>query len=203
MAEIFNNIIAQHQYEVVRGIFAPLKPDILPDLDLAANFTHLWKTVTNNANDDMTAYLEHLANPDNERAGATFHNITTSALLHRINKSIKGYEMAVRSLTVFGYRPEELAEIDNFIAWDLGRCGHVARLAVHVGLLSEDEAWRHMTAAGTTVYATYRSWRQFLGAYFLGRGIDAGADDLGNFGDTVKYLLKDKKSPYQIYPLKS
>jgi len=201
--EVFDHIIMPNQYEVVRGIFQPIKPDALPDLDLPANFPNLWKVVTNNANEGMDAYLAYLADPGDSRPGATFHNITTSAVLHRINKCIRGYELAVRSLTVFGYRFEELAEIENIAAWDLARCGHVARIAANAGAISTDDAWRHMEAAGKAAYMQYNSWRQFLAAYFLGRGMSLCTDDLGDFGDTVRYLLKDKKSPYQLYPLKS
>ena len=202
IAEIFGHIIADSQYEVTRGIFAPLKLDVLPDLNLPRNFGHLWGAVTNNANSDIDAFMHFLSGAG--EANKTFHGITASALLNRINAGISGYEQAIRTLIVFGYSMEELSKIDNFIAWDLGRTGYLSKMAAAAGFIDEATSRQYMITAGKLAYVSYLDWRQFLAAYFIGHSIVSGnAKDIGNYGDTIQYLLKNKKSPYQKFPLKS
>ena len=202
ITEIFENVIAKSQYEVVRSIFAPLKQDALLGLDLRRNFGHLWEAVTNNANNDIDVFLNYLNGKD--EASKMFHNITASLLLNRINGGIAGYEQAIRTLILYGYSMEELSKIDNFCAWDIGRAGYLAKLAVAAGFIDEATSRQYMLAAGKLAYTTYLDWRQFLAAYFIGQGIMGGkAKDIGDFGDTIQYLIKNKKSPYQKFPLKS
>jgi len=202
ISEIFWHIIEESQYEITRGIFAPLKQSALPHLGLPRNFGHLWDAVTNNANSDIEAFMHYLSGADD--ANKTFHGITASALLNRINSGISGYEQAIRSLIVYGYSMDELSRIDNFCAWDLGRTGYLSKTAASAGFIDEATLRQYMVSAGKLAYASYTSWRQFLAAYFIGRSIVGGnAKDIGNFGDTITYLLRNKKSPYQKFPLKS
>ena len=203
ISEITAHIIAGNQYEIVRGIFTPIRPDDLLALDLPRNFKNFWKSVTNNANEDLKAFMDYLEQPEEALRGSTFHNITVSVVTSRLNKYVKGYETALRALGVFGYSADELTPVQNFAALDLGRVGHVARLAAHAGYITDEAAWKYMQAAGDTAYRTYDSWRQFLAAYLIGRGMAEGANDLGDFGEIVRYLLRDKKSPYRLHPLKS
>jgi len=201
IAEIFGHIIAQSQYEITRGIFTSVKQDVLPDLDLPHNFVHLWEAVTNNANSDIDAFMHFLSGADD--ANKTFHSITASALVNRINSGITGYEQAIRTLIVYGYSMEELSKIDNFSAWDLGRTGHIAKMAALAGFIDEPTVHQYMLSAGKRVYKAYVDWRQFLAAYFIGHSIVGGnPKEIGSFGDTIQYLLKNKKSPYQKFPLK-
>jgi len=200
--EIFGHIIAESQYEITRGIFAPLKLDALPHLDLPHNFGNLWGDVTNNANSDIDAFMHFLSGADD--ANKTFHGITASALLNRINGGISGYEQAIRTLIVYGYSMDELSKIDNFSAWDLGRAGYIAKMANAAGFIDEATSRQYMLSAGKTVYKTYLDWRQFLAAYFIGHSVMQGsAKAIGGYSDTIQYLLRDKKSPYQKFPLKS
>ena len=202
VAEIFWHIISKSQYEVTRGIFAPIKMDALLGLNLSRNFGYLWEAVTNNANSDFDAFMHFLSGADD--TNKTFHNITASALLNRINSSISGYEQAIRTLIVFGYSMEELSKIDNFSAWDLGRTGYLAKMAATAGFIDEVTLRQYMLEAGKLAYIIYLDWRQFLAAYFIGYSISGGsAKKIGDFGDTIQYLLKNKKSPYQKFPLKS
>ncbi|MDR2183859.1 MAG: DUF1266 domain-containing protein [Clostridiales bacterium] len=200
--EIFEHIIAKSQYEITRGIFAPLKQDALPGLDLPRNFENLWDAVTNNANSDMGAFMHFLSGA--QGANKTFHSITASALLNRINAGISGYEKAIRTLIVYGYSMDELAKICDFSAWDLGRTGYLSKMAAVAGFIDETTSHQYMVSAGKLAYKAYLDWRQFLAAYFIGHSIVYGsAGAIGNFRDTVQYLLKHKKSPYQKFPLKS
>jgi hypothetical protein len=202
VSEVFWHIIAKSQYEVTRGIFSPIKMGALPGLNLPRNFGYLWEAVTNNANSDIDAFMHFLSGADD--ANKTFHNITASALLNRINSSISGYEQAIRTLIVFGYSMEELSKIGNFSAWDLGRTGYLAKMAAAAGFINEATLRHHMLEAGKLAYVTYLDWRQFLAAYFIGYSISVGsAKGIGDYGDTIQYLLKNKKSPYQKFPLKS
>ncbi|MCL2573150.1 MAG: DUF1266 domain-containing protein [Defluviitaleaceae bacterium] len=202
IAEIFNELITKSQYEVVRGIFSPLKEDILLDLNLPENFLQLWDSLTNNANNDMDAFLYYLSGA--EDANKTFHGITSSLLLSRINGGIKGYEQAIRTLGVYGFSMEELSKLDDFCAWDLGRVGYVAKMAAVAGHIDDAAARGYMVSAGKQAYASYTDWRQFLAAYFIGHGIMAGdAKKIGDYGDTIHHLLRNKKSPYQKFPLKT
>ncbi|MCL2375773.1 MAG: DUF1266 domain-containing protein [Defluviitaleaceae bacterium] len=201
VSEIFGNIIEASQYEIIRGIFTPLKQDSLLGLDIPNYFGHLWKVSTNKANSDIAAFMDFLHGA--EDANKTFHGITASMLLNRINSCISGYEQAMRSLTVSGYTREELTSISNFSAWDLGRCGYIAKLAATAGFIDNATAYQYMMTVGSSAYKTYRSWRQFLAAYFIGHSIiDGNAKGIEAFGETISYLLKDKKSPYQKFPLK-
>ena len=203
VSEIFDHIIGPRHYEIVRGMFTPFKAEDLPALDISANFPLLWADVTNNANDNLNTYLEYLHNPEESRPGATFHNITSAALVNRINKCISSFEHAVRSLKVFGYSMDELGKVNNFAALDLTHAAHAARLAAHAGFIDEAAAWKHMTTAGKAAYATYTGWRPYLAAYFLGRAIAKSAEDFGDYGDIIRYLLRDKKSPFFLHPLKT
>ena len=201
VSEIFDNIIQKNQYEIIRGIFTPIKQNDLLGLNLAQNFIKLWKSITNNANEDIEAFTDYLANP---AENITFHNITQSVVLNRINTGVAGYERTIRSLIVFGCSMDEITKITNFCAWDLGRTGFVAKMSVAAGFIDSDTAWKYMLKAGDDAYKTYISWRQFLAAYFLGRGmaLTQKEQEIGEFGDIIGYLLKHKKSPYRISPLK-
>jgi len=200
--EIFRHIISKSQYEITRGIFSPLKQDVLSNLNLPRNFVNLWDDVTNNANSDFDAFLHYLSGA--EDANKTFHGITASALLNRINSAISGYEQAIRTLIVFGYSMDELARISNFCAWDIGRTGYLSKMAASAGFIDEPTSRGYMISAAKQAYTTYLDWRQFLAAYFIGHSIKHGnAKLVGDYGDTIQYLLKNKKSPYQKHPLKS
>jgi len=199
ISEIFMNVIEASQYEIIRGIFAPLKHDSLLDLNIPKYFTQLWKASTNKANSDIDAFMDFLNGA--EDANKTFHGITASMLLSRINNSISGYEQAIRSLIVSGYTREELASITNFSAWDLGRCGYLAKLSATAGFIDEATSYQYMMATGNGL-SPYTSWRKFMAAYFIGQSImDGNAKGIEAFGETITYLLKDKKSPYQRFPL--
>jgi len=202
ITEIFDNIIEKNQYEIIRGIFTPIKKNDLLELNLPQNFNNLWKSITNNANEDIEVFTDYLANPSEN---ITFHNITQSVVLNRINTGITGYERTIRSLIVFGCSMDELTKITNFCAWDLGRTGFIAKMSVAAGFIGIDTAWKYMLDAGDSTYKTYINWRQFLAAYFLGRGmaLTQKEQEIGEFGDAIGYLLKHKKSPYSLSPLKS
>jgi len=203
ISEVFEHIIAQNKYEIARSIFAPIRQENLVDLDIPTNFQHFWKSVTNNANANLDAFMDYLLNPETSEQNATFHNITISAVVGRLNKHIKGYEQTLRSLGVFGYDAEELTSISTFVAWDLGRCSYLVRLASHCGYIAEDVALQYLENVGVAVYKVYVDWRQFLGALLLGRGMVQTADDMVDYNQALSHLLRDKKSPFKLYPLKN
>ena len=149
----------------------------------------------------MDTFMTYLENPNS--ANSTFHNITASLLLSRINACIKGYETTLRSLAIYGFSLEELTKIDNFAAWDLAQGGHVSKLAAAEGFVDKTTAWEYMLTAGENAYRSYTSWRQFLGAYFIGWGMMDNKVNIADFRDTIQYLLKNPKSPYHKLPLKS
>jgi len=202
ISEVFEHIIAQNRYEIARSIFAPIRQDNLVDLNIPTNFRQFWKSVTNNANANLDAFMDYLLNPETTEQNATFHNITISAVVGRLNKHIKGYEQSLRALSVFGYDTDELTSISTFVAWDLGRCSYLARMAAHCGYINEDVALQYMDRVGTAAYKTYTDWRQFLGAQILGRNMVLTADDMVDYNQTLIHLLRDKKSPFKQYPLK-
>ena len=203
ISEVFEHIIAQNKYEIARSIFAPIKQEHIADLNLPTNFPNFWKSVTNNANADLDTFMKFLRNPESAEQSSTFHNITLSAVVGRLNKHIKGYETTMRALSVFGYTADELMNINSFEAWDLGRCCYLARLAAHCGFITEEQAWQFIETSGTATYKTYVDWRQFLAAHFLGRGMTHSADDIVDYNETLAYVLRDKKSPLKLYPLKN
>jgi hypothetical protein len=87
-------------------------------------------------------------------------------------------------------------------AWDFGRCGIIGRYSAHAGYVSEDEAWGYMLTASENAAKAYNNWREFLAAYFLGRSVAYGADDIGNYSDIINYLLNNSYSPYNLVPFK-
>ena len=201
ISEIFDHIIKKFQYEIIRGVFTPIRSENLLDMNLPKNFQNLWTSSTSNANNDIKAFLSYLHNPGD--TGSTFHNITASLLTSRLNNGVAGYEEAIRSLVVYGFSVDELTKIDNFSAWDLGRCGRVAALAVTASYLDKNTAWQYVLTAGKNAYSGYTSWRQFLAAYFIGRSVMNNSDNFEDFRETIQYLVRDSKSPYQKFPLKS
>ena len=198
ISEIFTNIIKERQYEIVRGIFSPLKQNDLHNLDLPSNFKNVWADSTNSANEDIGAFMDFLSSTDQN---STFHKITSSSLLNRLNKAIKGYENTFRALIVFGYSQEELMVLSDFKAWDLGRCGYIGRIAANNNLIGTNEVWDYMLKAAVCAAKSYHGWRAFLAAYFLGCGIACPDIKIGDFRDGINFLLKNNKSPYRKYPL--
>ena len=105
------------------------------------------------------------------------------------------YLEAKRNLIQLGYNEEEVSEIDNFAAWDYGRTGYIARYSVQFGLISEEEVWPYVELAARNARKSYRSWREYLAAYVLGRALGYG-DASGGIYKALEFLLEDEDSPY-------
>lgn len=199
--EIFDHVIKKYQYEIIRGTFVPIGRQGLLALNLPSNTPRFWESLTNNANSNIDPFLSFLKGQDD--GGAQLHNITLATLLKRIDYMVGEYLKTLRSLVVFGFSLDELAKIDNLCAWDYGRAGFVAKKALSDGHIDKDKAWGYMLAAGNDVYAKYASWKQFLAAFFIGRCMVIGVDDIADYSDTIRFLMKNRKSPYKKYPLRT
>ncbi|MCL1949585.1 MAG: DUF1266 domain-containing protein [Turicibacter sp.] len=96
----------------------------------------------------------------------------------------------------------DLQEMDT-LAWDMGRLVNVARWSYRWGYIDEGTAWAYIEHAYEQSRATYATWADFAKGFMLGRIMwesDRNQDHRGLFS-LIKNYLKDKKSPWVLYPL--
>ena len=113
-----------------------------------------------------------------------------------VERSMKCYYTAKGNLIQLGYTEAELSTIKSLAAWDYGRVGYIARNAVRLGYITEEEAWRYVEVAAKHASIRYRSWREYLGAYVLGRAVGY-YNASGDIYPVLEYLLQDEDSPFQ------
>ena len=119
------------------------------------------------------------------------------ALEDRILLGFFAFEEAIEMLIqLFGFTSEELMSITTLAAWDYGRVAIVARYAVAMGYLDEEDVWPYLQAAAISAAETYSSWREFTAAHILGRAIAVG-NDSRDFVYTLDFLLNHSESPFQ------
>ena len=106
---------------------------------------------------------------------------------------LKARDMLINKL---GYTEEELSGIKTLAAWDYGRVGFVARESVFVGHLEESDVWEYIQSAAIRASATYRSWREYVAAYVLGRAVGFGRDSTKDLLFVLDYLLHHPNSPF-------
>jgi len=104
----------------------------------------------------------------------------------------------------FNYTEEELANIKSLDALDLARPAYLAKVLLSRGILTEAELWPYIEKAAQKAQATYNNWREFIGAYVIGRTFMYNWIDPsdGKFYAVIHYLLNDPKSPYVATELK-
>ena len=85
-----------------------------------------------------------------------------------------------------------------------GRLVLVARCCFDAGYLSEEEAWRYITAAQTACKKHYSTWRELACGYLIGRAMWSGAGtSLDGLMAIADGLLEDNGSPWLAVPFLS
>ena len=105
----------------------------------------------------------------------------------------KAYDCLLR----LKYTPDEILSITTVAAWNHGRAGIIAKYAYQLGYLTESQVWEHLQAVANDSARTYTDFRSFLAAYILGCALGYPDDDLKWWHPIFKFLLQDKKSPWQ------
>lgn len=141
--------------------------------------------------------------------------VASQHLLRVINESLSNYrvtkylliESSRQTGSPFkGYSEADLAKIETFEAYDLGRVVPLARLSVHAGFLKEEETWEYIKTAADTASQLYDSWETYLAAYVIGRHLVRSLSR-GEFGysispSVVEYLLHHHNSPFREHAFK-
>ena len=103
--------------------------------------------------------------------------------------SMYNYNVTLNFLRREGLDKKHMKTIDNFSAWDYGRCGIIGRYASAVGYVSDDVAMDYMVTAGQNAAKDYKNWKDYIAAYFLGRALAYGIDDIEDYGGKIKGWL--------------
>jgi len=101
------------------------------------------------------------------------------------------YKRAKENLISLGFMASEIDNITSLNAWDYGRAGFIARNAVFSGFLEEEETWDYLRQAANNAVKDYKNWREYLGAYVLGRAA-AFSNDSADIAQILEYLLRDE-----------
>ena len=185
--EIYSNLIGKGKFELLDG----------NTFDAYNEFELLARNSLERAENQLPDFMEENNIPQ-EDVEEAFQVLAKIIFINRVNNALAGYLKTVEFLKKYGYTIEEINKIRNLSAWDYGRCGMIVRNSAHSGYIQESEGWKYMLAAGENAANTYKNWREFFAAYFLGRAIAYGSDDLeDNWGEIAEYLLESKSSPYQ------
>jgi hypothetical protein len=187
--EIYSEIISTGRKDpVYAAVFDP-----------ANRFKKTWLSAYARAQEALTEFMFENQIPQEEE-DVCLNILADMFFTDRVNGGMTGYQVAITYLAELGFSERELLGVRHFSAWDYGRCGMIGRFGVYVGYLTEEEAWGYMLTASENAKKEYASWREFLTAYFLGRSIAFGADDLDNFEEIIGYLLYGIDSPYFEIP---
>ena len=116
--------------------------------------------------------------------------------LARALAGLEAFNTAEEILVELGNTKAALAQIGTVAAWDYGRTGLIARHSVKAGYLDESEAWGFMRAAADNASRMYRSWREYLAAYAMGRAVGY-CNGSADMYPVFRYLLYDENSPYR------
>ena len=134
---------------------------------------------------------------DDELRDALYPTLLIEFKSERIVSGIESLNIAVAMLyELFDFTEEELLAIDSLVAWDYARVAIVARYAVAVGFLEEEEVWPYLQLAAESAAATYSSWREFTAAHILGRAL-AWGNDSSDLIESLDFLLNHSESPFQ------
>jgi hypothetical protein len=184
--EIYSKLIA-------KGKLEPVDWDTF---DSYNEFEHLTKNSFERAEGQLPEFMEknNIPKEDEEEA---FQTLAKIIFINRVNNTLTAYPKTVDFLKKHEFIADELNKISDLSAWDYGRCGMIARGSTHCGYVTENEGWKYMLAAGENAANKYENWREFFAAYFIGRAVAYGDDDLEYFDEAVEYLLKNEDSPYQ------
>jgi hypothetical protein len=156
----------------------------------------------NRAQSGLPEFLEANSIPEEqEQVEGAFNYLARVHYVNRINHALENYPKAIKWLLRYGYTKDELKNIDNFSAWDYGRCGFVAQHAHKCGYITEDDAWEYMLTAGANAAKDYQTWRGFLAAYFIGRFLVYDEEGIKDFNEHADYLLNHPYSVYNDFPL--
>ena len=185
--EIYSKLIGKGEFELLDG----------DTFDAYNEFELLAGNSLERAENQLPDFMEENNIPQ-EDAEEAFQVLAKIIFINRVNNALAGYLKTVEFLKKYGYTTEEIRKINDFSAWDYGRCGMIVRKSAHIGYIQESEGWKYMLDAGKKAASTYKNWREFFAAYFLGRAIAYGSDDLeDSWEEIAEYLLENKNSPYQ------
>jgi len=93
----------------------------------------------------------------------------------------------------------EVLSVSKVTAWDIERLAGVARKCYHAGYLTEDECYGYLAKASELARQDYKTWREYIIGYFIGRGICHSTENLGQWTYTAGELLNAEKSIWKQY----
>jgi Protein of unknown function (DUF1266). len=93
----------------------------------------------------------------------------------------------------------EVLSVSKVTAWDIERLAGVARKCYYVGYLTEDECYEYLEKASELAKQYYKTWREYIIGYFIGRGICYNTENLGQWNYTAGELLNATNSIWKQY----
>ncbi|MCL1995726.1 MAG: DUF1266 domain-containing protein [Defluviitaleaceae bacterium] len=173
-----------------------LKPLSLGDLPKSiVGLEHTWEFSLQETIPTTEQYIK--LNPVAPHEDTTFvwHVYAQKYMVAHLNDCIDAYKENIRFFDEQSiFTAEELANVTDFSAYDLGRVAYISKLNFHLGYLDEKDAWDYIETAAKTASEKYENWRQYLCAYIMGRSLSAGKDAT-DFGGALSFLLEDEESP--------
>ncbi len=113
---------------------------------------------------------------------------------------LRGHSCSFRRVEWVRNHADELDE-NSMVAWDLSRLISLARWGVHVGYLSEEEAWEWIMPAAQKIQRAFDSWQEVGEDYLFGRSFWSSKETRQS-GDRyrrcVYWLLHEPGSPWRI-----
>lgn len=120
-----------------------------------------------------------------------------SAVYNKTNNRSAGFELN------FHLKHRDFLKDRSLTAWDLGRFCSLTRLGQFAGLISEEEYWLWMEHVAPRLQSTYKSWKEFSQHYLLGRKFALRSEPDQNTLLAVKFLLKNRYSPWKLVKWKT
>ena len=93
----------------------------------------------------------------------------------------------------------EVISVSKVTAWDIERLAGIARKCYHAGYLTEDECYGYLEQASELARQDYKTWREYIIGYFIGRGICYSTENLGQWTHTAGELLNAENSIWNQY----
>ena len=124
-----------------------------------------------------------------------------SGKAHKLNKdSVEGYMETMENLKeIFPRLLPYVKKCDTLVAWDLERVCYLARIFVHLGWISQDDAFKWMEKVAVKVKETFSKWEEYFASILMGRAVAMGF--AYQVIDAASEIFEEKKDFLKKHPI--
>lgn len=189
-----------YTYFIEPGKLMPVSLGDLPDS--IEGLQSSWEISLQETIPTMEQYAQSNPGADQEDVTFIWHVYAQKFMVQIINRCLNAYKENMRFFDNHNvFNAQDLDNIKDFSAYDLGRVAYICKINVHLGYLEEEEAWEHIELAAKTASERYDSWRQYFSAYIMGRALSVGKSST-DLEHAIKFLLEHPESPIRPFSFK-